>query len=97
MRLEQRDPAAGPARGERRVLTRRALAYTSFNVALTIVLGLAGWLPRWLFLPFLVQWLETVWGKIRPAAGWTPVRVGVRQLIVSSLWTVLFITCWRLE
>jgi len=53
-------------------------------------------LPRYIFIPYLVQWSETMWGIFHPAIGWKPTRVGIRQLIVSTLWTVLFIVTWRL-
>ena len=77
-------------------MSTRALQYTSFNLLLTIVLGWFAWLPRWIFLPFLVQWLETIWGVSHPATGWKPTAIGIRQTIVSTLFTVLFIICWRL-
>lgn len=102
LRLEQRETfpragqASGPTRSEKWRMGRRAFLYTSFNLAFTLILGWAGFLPQWIFVPFLLQWAETVWGIARPAAGWKPVRIGVRQLIVSILWTVLFIITWRL-
>ncbi len=77
-------------------MSRRALQYTSFNLLLTIVLGWFAWLPRWIFVPYLVQWIETIWGVLHPATGWKPTAIGVRQLIVSTLFTVLFIIFWRL-
>lgn len=95
LRLEQREQAKGLARSELWKMGKRALAYTSFNLILTIVLGLANLIPRFLFIPFLVQWLETIWGITHPATGWKPTRIGVRQLIVSSLWTILFIITYR--
>ena len=76
-------------------MSRRALQYTSFNLLLTIVLGWFAWLPRWIFVPYLVQWIETIWGVFYPATGWKPTAIGVRQLIVSTLFTVLFIIFWR--
>lgn len=102
LRLEQRTmPGTGAQAegGESRAfwsMGKRALQYTSFNLALTLVLGWAGWLPRWIFIPYLLQWLETVWGINHPARGWKPTKIGVRQLIVSVLFTVLFIVFWRL-
>jgi hypothetical protein len=59
------------------------------------VLGLLSALPRFLFLPYLLQWLETLWGILHPALKWKPTRIGIRQLIVSTLWTILFIVTWR--
>jgi hypothetical protein len=77
-------------------MSKRALQYTSFNLLLTFVLGWTAWLPRWIFVPFLVQWLETIWGVSHPATGWKPTTIGIRQSIVSTLFTVLFIIFWRL-
>lgn len=73
----------------------RALLYTSFNLILSAALGALTLVPAYLFIPFLVQWLETIWGITHPAVGWKPTRIGVRQMIVSILWTVLFIIFWR--
>jgi hypothetical protein len=36
-----------------------------------------------------------VWGTLRPAVGVRPTLIGVRQLIVSTIFTVLFILTWR--
>jgi YwiC-like protein len=102
LRLQQREM---PPKGEQAEgldgsgvlrLSKRALQYTSFNLLLTIVLGWSAWLPRWIFVPFLVQWFETIWGVSHPAAGWKPTAIGIRQTIVSTLFTVLFIIFWRL-
>jgi hypothetical protein len=96
LRLEQRAWRSIPGRRERFEAGRRALAYTTFNLLFTTSFGLgAGLLPLLIFIPYLLQWLETLWGIERPATGWKPVRIGIRQLIVSTLWTVLFIFFWR--
>ncbi|MBK6645697.1 MAG: YwiC-like family protein [Anaerolineales bacterium] len=98
LRLGQRDISPEQARGQGRSdwlrLGRRALLYTSFNLGLTIMLGWAALIPTFVFIPFLIQWLETLWGIFKPAVGWKPTRIGVRQLIVSIMWTVFFIICW---
>jgi len=52
-------------------------------------------LPGFIFIPFLLQWLEMVWGITHPAIGWKPVRIGARLTIVSGLWTILFIVFWH--
>jgi hypothetical protein len=75
----------------------RAFAYTTFNLLLSLILGLASLLPSLLFVPYLVQWSETLWGIFHPAVKWKPVKIGTRQLIVSILWTILFILTWRLQ
>ncbi len=95
LRLEQREQTRVPERSEQWRMGFRAALYTSFNLASSLTLGLVSVLPRFLFLPYLVQWAETMWGITHPAVGWKPTRIGIRQLIVSTLWTVLFIVTWR--
>ena len=77
-------------------LGKRALLYTSFNLVLALYLGLIHLLPAWLFLPYLLQWVETMYGTFNPAVGVKPIRIGIRQLIISILFTVLFISGWFL-
>ena len=44
-------------------------------------LAIGGIIPLLLPLPYLVQWLETIWGTLaRPAVKQKPVRIGMRQL-----------------
>ena len=95
LRLEQRelkqDQAAVMSGSEKWALGKRAFLYTSFNLGASLIRGWVNLVSPFIFIPFLVQWLETIWGITHPAAGWKPVRIGVRQLIVSMLWTILFI------
>ena len=95
LRLEQRIQPEALTRGELWKTGFRAFAYTTFNLAAVLLLGLVSVLPRFLFLPYLVQWSETLWGIFHPARGWKPTQIGIRQLIVSMLWTILFIIFWR--
>ncbi|RPI93582.1 MAG: hypothetical protein EHM40_09350 [Chloroflexi bacterium] len=103
LRLEQREYSEEylrqvqvPARSELWKMGWRAFAYTTFNLVATLALGLTSILPRVLFIPYLVQWSETLWGILHPAIKWKPTRIGIRQLIVSTLWTITFIITWRL-
>ena len=96
LRLEQRDQAEGMEPAPAWKLGQRAFAYTSFNLITVLTLGLLSVLPRFLFLPYLIQWMETLWGIFHPAIKWRPTRIGIRQLIVSTLWTISFIVTWRL-
>ncbi len=99
LRLSQReleqDQASVKSRGEWWQMGRRALLYTSFNLAASIGLSFSNLIPRFIFIPFLAQWLETIWGVTHPAVGWKPTQIGIRQLIVSIAWTILFIAFWR--
>jgi hypothetical protein len=94
LRLEQRVLPDMPSRTVQWIMARRPLSYTSFNVIFTLALGLFGLLPRLIFIPYLAQWLESLWGAFHPAVKVKPVFIGVRQLIISILWTVLFIVFW---
>jgi hypothetical protein len=95
LRLEQRVLPAVPPLAQRLGLARRALLYAGFNVLLAAALSLARLAPPALVAPFALQLAETVWGALRPAVGVPPVRIGLRQLVVSSLFTLLFILVWR--
>jgi YwiC-like protein len=94
LRLEQRVLPAVPPRSAQWSMAREAISFTSFNFLFSVALGLAGLLPSLLFVPYLLQWLESLWGTTHPAVKVKPVLIGLRQLIVSSLWTVLFILVW---
>jgi hypothetical protein len=95
LRLEQRELKAKPDNKELWMMGKRSLIYTSFNLFLSLMLGWANLIPQLIFVPFLLQWSETLWGITHPAIGWRPTRIGMRQFIVSSLWTILFIIYWR--
>lgn len=92
----EREQAESVERSKLWFIGQRTLAYTSFNLALALILGWSTILSRWIFVPYLLQWAETLWGIFHPAIGWKPTAIGIRQLIVSTLFTVLFIICWRL-
>lgn len=94
LRLEQRELKVLPAIKERLNLGRRALTYTTFNICLVLALGLTERVSLLLTLPFSLQWLETIYGTFQPAIGKRPTSIGIRQLIVSSLFTLLFILTW---
>ncbi len=95
LRLAQRELESIPDIKTRFKMGFRALSYTGFNLIVSVIGVLSGFLPSLLFLPFLLQWSETVWGVTHPAVRMKPTAIGIRQLIVSSLFTLLFIVTWR--
>lgn len=95
LRLEQREWKAIPPMLERFKAARRALLYTGFNVIGSLALGLMGVVPGLVFIPYLLQAAETLWGTANTATGQKPTAIGIRQLIVSTLFTILFVLCWR--
>jgi len=94
LRLQQRELTEIPEINTRLKMGRRALTYTTFNVALVLLLALTSIVSLLLILPYSLQWLETIYGTLVPALGKRPTMIGLRQLIVSSLFTLLFIMTW---
>ncbi len=96
LRLEQRTWKSTPNRYARFLAGWQAYVFTSLNFLMTVLLGpRVEFLPPWIFVPYLLQWLETLWGIDHPATGAKPTAIGLRQLVVSSLFTLLFILFWR--
>jgi hypothetical protein len=95
LRLEQRELKQAPELSQKIRMARRALLYTGFNLLASLGFSLAGLLPGWIFVPFAVQFAETVWGTMNPAVGAKPTAIGFRQLAVSTLFTIIFILTWR--
>lgn len=94
LRLEQRGWKELPSPAGRFRAAKRALLYTTFNMAFAAGLGIAGQTAGLLWLAFAVQWVETLWGTWRPAIRVRPTLIGIRQLLVSILFTLLFIWAW---
>lgn len=95
LRLQQREWSSTPNLVDRLRAGWRALAYTGFNLGLAAVLGTSRVIPALVFLPYLLQFGETVWGTLNPAPGARPVAIGLRQLAVSTLFTIIFMVVWR--
>ena len=94
LRLEQRVLAEQPDRAAQLKLGIRALLYTTFNLVLALVLVWLALSPSWLWLAFLVQWAEALYGTFRPALKVKPIKIGIRQMVVSIIFTILFILVW---
>ena len=73
----------------------KAVAFVSLNLAVSLALGAFGLAPGLIFLPYLLQWIETLWGAANPDAGARPLAIGVRQFVVNVFFTLLFILVWR--
>lgn len=96
LRLEQRSLLSLPSRPKRMQMAGRALAYSTFNLVAVSILSVASLVPTLLPLPYALQFLETLRGSLQPAIGIKPTSIGIRQLIVSTLFTILFIVTWNL-
>lgn len=91
LRLEQRKLKEIPPTKTRWQMGNRALTYSSFNLLVVILFSVLGWQPQWLWLPYLIQWLEVLGGIQNPAVQAKPAQIGFRQLAVSILFTIVFI------
>jgi hypothetical protein len=94
MRLEQRVLPETPDIPVRLVMGRRALLYTTFNLIAATILSFTNRIPALLPAAYLIQWAETVWCALRPEVGVKPTAIGLRQLLISSLFTLAFILAW---
>lgn len=94
LRLEQRELKTTPPKAKLWRMAARALLYTSVNLLLVVGLAVGGIVPRLLFIPYIIQWLETIYGSIKPALGLKPTQIGIRQLAVSTLFSLCFIVVW---
>jgi hypothetical protein len=96
LRLEQRLLNARPDPRQCLRMGKRAIRYTTFNLIAVSAFSITGILPTLLPIPYALQWGETIWGIFNPAIGAKPTAIGIRQLIVSILFTILFIITWNL-
>jgi len=97
LRLEQRTWNEIPTVKSRLIFARRAMLYSGFNFGVTIFLSSLGLLQILIFTPYALQFGETIWGTLNPAIGVKPIRIGLRQLSVSTLFTILFIITWNIH
>jgi len=94
MRLGQRSLTARPDTSILIQLGRRAFLYCSFNLISVAIISSTGILPNYLWVPYALQWIECIYGVFYPAMGIKPTSIGIRQLIISVLFTGLFIMTW---
>jgi hypothetical protein len=94
LRLEQRKLNSQPDQQEKIQMGKRALLYSSFNFVLALLLGVFTNLPNLIWLPYLLQLTEVFWGTLKPAVGFKPTRIGLRQFAISIIFTFLFIIVW---
>lgn len=96
LRLNQRIWNPFPPVKERIKLGLNALLSSLFSLIIVISLSVLGKLPYLLFLPYLLQFIETIYGTMNPAVGKKPTEIGFRQLLISTIFTLLFVITWRL-
>ena len=94
LRLNQRQLRMRPAQKELIKMSRESFLFNTALFAGVVILAFVGWLPTFLPFAFLIQPLEVFWGTYHPAISVAPKKIGIRQLIISSLFTIVFIFTW---
>jgi hypothetical protein len=91
LRLGQRGLEHELPFSEKIILGKRALIYSGFNLILSFMLGIVSNLSLFIWIPFLLQFLEVIWGVSKPAYKLKPTQIGMRQLFISIVFAFLFI------
>ena len=94
LRLEQRVWKSVPTKVECWLAGRKHIAAAAAAVILVSALAVFNVVPAWLPLAYAIQLTETIWGTFNPAIKVKPTLIGIRQLIVSTLFTLAFILTW---
>lgn len=97
LRLQQRQYQNFP---DLRVSFTNAKESLIFNLSLLVFVSILvwkGWAPPLTPIGFLIQPIEVIWGIFHPAIKIPPKKIGIRQLIISILFTVVFIISWMVN
>ncbi len=97
LRLEQRVWKEVPQVRQRWQTGRVVVLSATAAMILVGVLAVVQLVPALLPLAYGIQWVETIYGTLKPAVKIKPTIIGIRQLIVSSLFTIAFILSWTLS
>lgn len=94
LRLAQRKLAEIPNAKEQFRMGVPAMVLNTLPLVFAVLLAWFRVIPMWLSAAYAVQWLEVLWGITHPAVRARPAVIGMRQLIVSSLFTIIFVVAW---
>ena len=94
LRLEQRSWPEVPSIDERNRAARGATHLANAELGLVAVGVWALGLPVLLLVPYSFQLVVVFYEKLVPAVGWRPRRIGMRLLIIATIFTALFVLCW---
>ncbi len=94
LRLEQRVWKSKPVAVQCWQSGRTVVLSSAGAFVLVCLLAILKIVPLLLPLAFVVQLAEAVWGTFHPAVKAKPTSIGVRQLIISTLFTIIFILTW---
>jgi hypothetical protein len=96
LRLNQRQLKDRPPQKEIFKMSCESFLFNTALFAGVLILTLMDWVPAYLPIAFLIQPLEVIWDTYHPAISMAPKKIGIRQLIISSLFNIVFIFTWLL-
>ncbi|HSM26304.1 MAG TPA: YwiC-like family protein [Anaerolineaceae bacterium] len=94
LRLNQRQITEKPMISQLLRLSQETLLFNILLFLMVVILSVMGLTPALLPLAFLIQPFEVMWGTFNPAIKLAPKWIGIRQLWISTLFTVVFIFLW---
>jgi len=94
LRLQQRTLPRHPGRARLLGIGGPAIAFATLNLLAVAALSADNVVSAWLFLAYLPQWIETLRGSWLPALHLRPAHIGYRQVVVSTLFTLIFVMVW---
>jgi len=96
VKLVYRRMKAAPAWPERLRLSRMAISVHLLMLGVAGMLAIFGWIPWPAILAFVFLLAETLYGSlVSPGAGVKPAAIGVRQILVTAVFTVLLILAFQ--
>lgn len=94
LRLQQRRLKGTPSRAERWRSGAPSLAHHILNSAIAAILAFAGYAPPLAPVAFVVPLADGIEGVARPPVGAKPGQIGMRQLVVTSLFAALLLAAY---
>jgi hypothetical protein len=94
LRLDQRRLQSLPDGRTRWRMGRPALGFNLLAALLVAAAAGLGFVATGLVLAYTLQLAEAFWGTLKPAVKMKPTLIGIRQLVISSLFTLIFILAW---
>lgn len=96
LRLQQRPWKHLPSAAQRLRAARVPLVMAAAELALVVALVVLHGLSWLLLLPYAGQLALALHDALRPAMGWMPRRIGLRLLLMTTLFTILFVVAWTI-
>ncbi len=97
LRLKQRQLSQTPTLKESIIQARETIIFNFLLFILVLVLAIFSFVPALIPFSFIIQPIEIIWGVSHPAIKVPPKQIGIRQLVVSIVFTIVFIVTWLLS